>query len=145
MTTLNKKAAELITSRDYRVHGMTDITGFGLIGHAREMALASNVSLRLFSKDIAILPGALECVRAGHVPAGLKANREFAECVVGYEAEIPEDLKTLLFDPQTAGGLFISIAADDCEEFVVELKELGVQARYIGDVTESVKPLIRVY
>jgi selenide,water dikinase len=145
MTTLNKKAAELIASKDYRVHGMTDITGFGLIGHAREMALASNVSMRLFSKDIAILPGALECVRAGHVPAGLKANREFAECVVGYEAGIPEDLKTLLFDPQTAGGLFISIAPDDCEEFVIELKELGIPARFIGNVTQSIKPLIDVY
>ena len=145
MTTLNKKAAELIASRDYRVHGMTDITGFGLIGHAREMALASNVSMQLFSKNIAILPGALDCVRAGHVPAGLKANREFAECVVGYEAGIPEDLKTLLFDPQTAGGLFISIAADDCEQFVIDLNERGVQARYIGNVTESIKPLIRVY
>jgi selenide,water dikinase len=144
MTTLNKKAAELIASKDYAVHGMTDITGFGLIGHAREMALASNVSMRLFSKDIAILPGALECVRAGHVPAGLKANREFAECVVEYEAGIPEDLKTLLFDPQTAGGLFISIAADDREKFVLELNELEIPARYVGDVKESAKPLIRV-
>jgi selenide,water dikinase len=145
MTTLNKKAAELIASKDYRVHGMTDITGFGLIGHAREMALASNVSMRLFSKDIAILPGALECVHAGHVPAGLKANREFAECVVGYEAGIPEDLKTLLFDPQTAGGLFISIAADDGEKFVTDLKDLGIPARSIGNVTQSIKPLINVY
>jgi selenide,water dikinase len=124
---------------------MTDITGFGLIGHAREMALASNVSLRLFSKDIGILPGALECVRAGHIPGGLKANREFAECLVGYEAEIAEDLKTLLFDPQTAGGLFIAIAPDDCEEFILDLEDLGIPARYIGNVTESVKPLIRVY
>ncbi len=144
MTTLNKKSAELIVDKDYKVHSMTDITGFGLIGHAREMALASNVSMRLFSKEIAILPGALECVRAGHVPAGLKANREFAECVVEYEVAIPEDLKTLLFDPQTAGGLFVSIAADDCEKFVLELKGLGIDARYIGNVTESSKPLIQV-
>jgi len=145
MTTLNKKAVETIVNGNYSVHAITDITGFGLIGHAREMALASNVSLRLFSKDIAILPGALECVRAGHIPGGLKANREFAECLVGYEAEIADDLKTLLFDPQTAGGLFISIAEDDREEFVRELNDLGIPARYIGNVTESVKPLIRVY
>jgi selenide,water dikinase len=144
MTTLNKKAAELITSKNYAVHALTDITGFGLIGHAREMALASNVSLRLSSRDISILPGALECIRAGHVPAGLKANREFAECVVGYETEIAEDLKTLLFDPQTAGGLFISIAAEEREELVLDLNRLGIPARYIGDVTESVEPLIRV-
>ena len=144
MTTLNKTAAELIATKNYGVHAMTDITGFGLIGHAREMALASNVSLRLFSSDLAILPGALECVRAGHIPGGLNANREFAECLVGYEAEIAEDLKTLLFDPQTAGGLFISIAPDDCEKFVLDLNEKGIPARQIGNVTESVKPLISV-
>ena len=144
MTTLNKTAAELITSKNYGVHGMTDITGFGLIGHAREMALASNVSLRLFSSDLAILPGALECVRAGHIPGGLNANREFAECLVGYEAEIAEDLKTLLFDPQTAGGLFISIAPDDSEKLILELNEKRIPARQIGNVTESAKPLIRV-
>src|SRR5437763_11018948 len=79
MTTLNKAATEAIVNKGYRVHSMTDITGFGLIGHAREMALASNVSLQLVSKEILVLPGALECVRAGQVPAGLEANREFAE------------------------------------------------------------------
>ena len=145
MTTLNKQAAELIGRREYRVHSMTDVTGFGLIGHSREMALASNVALRFFSKDIPILPGALECIRAGHVPAGLRANREFAECMVGYEAPIEDDLKTLLFDPQTAGGLLISIAEDDCEEFVLECVGEAIPARYIGNVTESHKPLIRIY
>jgi selenide,water dikinase len=145
MTKLNKQAAELIGNREYRVHGMTDVTGFGLIGHAREMALASNVALRISSKDIAILPGALECIRSGQVPGGLKANREFAECVVGYESAISDELKTLLFDPQTAGGLLISIAEGDCEQLVVEMQASGIPARSIGKVTESQKPLIRIY
>jgi selenide,water dikinase len=145
MTMLNKQAAELIESREYRVHGMTDVTGFGLIGHAREMALASNVALRISSKDIAILPGALECIRSGQVPGGLKANREFAECMVGYESAISDELKTLLFDPQTAGGLLISIAEGDCEQLVVEMQASGIPARSIGKVTESQKPLIRIY
>jgi selenide,water dikinase len=153
MTTLNKTAAEAVNrANDQRrttndvppVHALTDITGFGLIGHAREMALASKVSIQLFSNQIAILPGARECVRAGHIPGGLIANREFAECMVGYEAEISSDLKTLLFDPQTAGGLFISIAADECEKLLTELNDVGVPARHIGNVTESTKPLIRV-
>ncbi|HWZ83810.1 MAG TPA: selenide, water dikinase SelD [Terriglobales bacterium] len=144
MTTLNKKAAELIANKGYQVHGMTDITGFGVIGHVREMALASNVSVQLFANQFPLLPGALECVRAGHVPAGLKANREFAECVVEYQANIPDDLKTLLFDPQTAGGLFISIAPQECEGFVRELEDLGLPARHVGDVMEPGKPLIRV-
>ncbi len=149
MTTLNKQAAELIGNRvgdrEYRVHGMTDVTGFGLIGHAREMALASNIALQFFSKDIPVLPGALDCIRAGYLPGGLKNNRDFAECVVGYESPIADDLKTLLFDPQTAGGLLISVAEKDCEELVVEMQSVGIPARYIGKVTESRKPLIRIY
>ena len=145
MTTLNKPAAELIGSREYRIHAMTDVTGFGLIGHAREMALASNVGLRLFSKDIPILPGAMECIRAGQIPGGLKANREFAECVVGYESGVSDELKTLLFDPQTAGGLLLSVAESDSEELVVEMQSAGIPARAIGKITESEKPLIRIY
>ena len=145
MTTLNKNAAEVIARKEYRVHAMTDITGFGLIGHAREMALASDVALRFFSKDIPVLAGALECIRAGYIPGGLKANREFAECVVGYEEGIPDDLKTLLFDPQTAGGLLISIAENDAEGLLLDLDSTGVSARHIGNVTESQKPLVRIY
>src|ERR1700739_1890846 len=110
MTTLNKAAAEVIAAAvPALVHALTDITGFGLIGHAREMALASDVSLVLYAARVPLLEGALDCVRAGYIPGGLKANREFAECVVGYEEEIPEGIKTLLFDPQTAGGLLVSV------------------------------------
>jgi selenide,water dikinase len=145
MTTLNKRAAELIGGKEYRVHAMTDVTGFGLIGHAREMALASNVALRFFSKDVPILPGALDCIRAGYIPGGLNNNRDFAECVVSYEAPISAELKTLLFDPQTAGGLLISIAGDDSGKLVLDMQNAGIPALHIGDVTESQKPLIRVY
>lgn len=149
MTTLNKPAAEVIQQamqhENLHVHAMTDVTGFGLIGHARELSLASNVALRFSSKDIPILPGALECIRAGYIPAGLNNNRDFAECVVGYEAGISAELKALLFDPQTAGGLLISIADDDCEKLVLELQTAGIPARHIGDVTESQKPLVRIY
>ena len=145
MTTLNKAAAEVIERGKFRIHSMTDVTGFGLIGHGREMALASKVALRLFSKDIPSLPGALECVRAGYIPGGLHNNRDFAECMVGYEADISADLKALLFDPQTAGGLLISIAEDDGSKLVIEMHNAGVPARRIGDVIESQKPLIRVY
>jgi selenide, water dikinase len=155
MTTLNKKAAELIVghnhnahgfnSQGFEVHGMTDVTGFGLIGHARELALASNVSLQIFSEKIGVLPGAMECIRAGYIPGGLNANRDFAECVVGYEAEISPELKALLFDPQTAGGLLISMAETSSERFISQARDLGIDARRIGNVTESQKPLIRIY
>jgi selenide,water dikinase len=144
MTTLNKQAAQLIANREYQVHAMTDITGFGLIGHAREMALASNVAIQLFTKNVAILPGALECIRAGHIPGGLKANREFAECVVGYEKTIGDDVKAILFDPQTAGGLLISVAPEGAEELNRALNAAGVPTVEIGEVLPESKPLMTV-
>jgi len=124
---------------------MTDITGFGLIGHAREMAIASNVSVTLHSAQIPLLEGALECARAGHIPGGLKANREFAECVVSYEQPIREEMKALLFDPQTAGGLLISVPPSEADQLILSLQSAGVPAHEIGNVTESSKPLIRIY
>jgi selenide,water dikinase len=146
MTTLNKKAAEVITSATFRdsVHALTDVTGFGLIGHAREMALASDVSLELHSRRVPLLPGARECVAAGHIPGGLKANREFAECVVGYEDSVPEELRTLLFDPQTAGGLLISISASEAAALEAALDAVTVKATFIGTVQRAKKPLIHV-
>jgi selenide, water dikinase len=142
MTTLNKKAAEVITA--FSVHALTDVTGFGLIGHARELALASNVSLRLYAGRIPLLDGALECVRAGYIPGGLKANREFAECMVEYEDGISDEIKTILFDPQTAGGLLISVAAEDAVELFQALNAAGVPAVEIGEVMPKGKPLLRV-
>ena len=143
MTTLNKKAAEVVAGR-LAVHAMTDVTGFGLIGHAREIALASSVSLRFYANRIPLLEGALECVRAGHIPGGLKANREFAECVVGYDDGISEEVKTILFDPQTAGGLLISVAPEDATELTGALVGAGVPAVEIGEVLPSAKPLITI-
>jgi selenide, water dikinase len=91
------------------------------------------------------LPGALDCAAAGHIPGGLKANREFAECMVGYEADIGGDLKALLFDPQTAGGLLISVAAPEQQDLVDDLRRLGLPAAMIGEVSEAAKPLIKVF
>src|SRR5207245_10845290 len=118
-------ASPVHAERSSVVHAMTDITGFGLIGHAREVALASNVSLLLHASRIPLLEGAIECVRAGHIPGGLKANREFAECVVAYDDGIAEDIKTLLFDPQTAAGLLISVASDSVAELIRDLEAAG--------------------
>ena len=142
MTTLNKRAAEAITDNSFPVHAMTDITGFGLIGHAREMALGSEVSLSISAGAVPFLEGALACVRAGFVPGGLKNNRDFAECIVEYENGIPEDVKALLFDPQTAGGLLI--ATPDGERLTRELNDAGVPAVKIGEVLPQSKPRIRV-
>ena len=126
------------------VHSLTDVTGFGLIGHAREMALASNVSLRFHLHQIPLLEGAVDCIRAGNIPGGLKNNREFAECVVGYEEGIAEDLKTMLFDPQTAGGLLIAVASDHAPELLRNLQAGGVPAVEIGEVLAKARPLITI-
>src|SRR5271154_5774012 len=144
MTTLNKQAAEVIQQGEFRIHAMTDVTGFSLIGHSRGMALASEVALRFSSKDIPVLPGALDCIRAGYIPGGLNNNRDFAECVVGYDAKVPEDLRTLLFDPQTAGGLLISVASEDSARLARSLNAANVPAVQIGEVVARTKPLITV-
>jgi len=143
MTMLNKAAADVIDD-GFEVHGMTDVTGFGLIGHARELARGSGVSLRIFASKISLLEGALECVRRGYIPGGLKSNRGFAEGCVDYSAQVSEDLRTMLYDPQTAGGLLISVAACDCAPLVEKLSAAGVCAVEIGEVLEKQAPLIRI-
>jgi len=152
MTTLNKTAAEVIekfandqqptTNADLVVHSMTDITGFGLIGHAREILLASNVSMTIHASKVPVLGGALECVRAGHIPGGLNNNRAFAECMVEYDASVPDDLRTILYDPQTAGGLLI--CTPEGESLTQALHAAGVRAVQIGEVRPNINPRIRI-
>jgi len=150
MTTLNKAAAEVITATIAGtdappVHALTDVTGFGLIGHAREMAIASNVALVFDAAKIPILEGARDCVRAGYIPGGLKANRDFAECFVGYAESVPEEVRTLLFDPQTAGGLLIAVATETATPLVAALQDAGVPAVEIGEVMPQTKPMITIW
>jgi selenide,water dikinase len=143
MTTLNKAVAEVVTS-GFEVHAMTDITGFGLLGHAREMAAGSGVSMMILASRVPLLEGALECVRAGMIPGGLKANRSFIESCVEFAAEVPELTRLVLCDPQTAGGLLISVSAADSERLVAQLRDAGVSAVEIGEVIDKQKPLITV-
>jgi selenide,water dikinase len=144
MTTLNKTAAEVVIAGGFAVHAMTDVTGFGLIGHVREVAKGSGVSVRLFAGKIPLLEGALECVQRGYVPGGLKSNRGFAEGCVEYADDVPEDLRTLLYDPQTAGGLLISVAEAEAERLVAELLSADISAVEIGEVFEKAGTLISV-
>jgi selenide, water dikinase len=166
MTTLNKRAAEVIAgpagafvrspheargpaddqrsaaSGGFRVHALTDVTGFGLIGHLREIVLASNVSATISAGKIPLLEGALDSIHAGDIPGGLRNNRDFAECVVEYAPEVPDDLRTVLYDPQTAGGLLISTA--DGPALTDALNHAGVPAVRIGEILPKTKPLISV-
>ena len=111
MLTLNRRACEEMLRFD--VHGCTDVTGFGLIGHAREMAIASQVTIEIEVDRVGLLPGALEYARLGAIPGGLKNNREFASCAVVTARQLPPDLEDLLYDPQTSGGLLLTLPEDD--------------------------------
>ena len=114
MMTLNRAACEAMLQFD--VHGCTDVTGFGLIGHAREMAVASGVSLKIAVDAVRFLPGALEYARQGAIPGGLNNNRDFAGCAVFASRDFPPEVEALLYDPQTSGGLLISLPEAQANE-----------------------------
>jgi selenide,water dikinase len=142
MCALNRAASELALQFD--VHAATDITGFGLLGHAREMAAASEVSLVIDSTQVEFLPDAVKYSREGFLPGGLKRNMDFLGSCVEFASRVPEEIRNLLFDPQTSGGLFLSVAAQDAGRFVEALRALPVPAHAIGEVTEKAHPLILV-
>jgi selenide,water dikinase len=136
MLTLNRRACETMLRFD--VHGCTDISGFGLLGHAREMALASGVTLEIEAGAVRFLPGAVEYARAGAIPGGLKNNREFAGPCVEIRHAVPRECEDLLYDPQTSGGLLIAVSADDAAGLEAALPE----SYRIGSVVEAgPKPL----
>jgi len=130
MLQLNARAWEAL--HDLEVHAMTDITGFGLIGHAREMAQASNATLEIESGTARWLPGALEYSRQGAIPAGLKNNREFASCAVEITRPLAHEVENLLYDPQTSGGLLVALPDAAAEVFLARYPE----AYRIGRVKE---------
>jgi len=128
MLTLNRAACEAMLRFD--THGCTDVTGFGFIGHAREMAVASGVTLEIEATAIPLLPGALEAIRAGCISGGLNNNRDFAAWAVEETGACDPALLELLYDPQTSGGLLISLGASDAEALVASLPG----ARIVGRV-----------
>jgi selenide,water dikinase len=147
MTRLNRDAAETLLEIDGAngvVHAVTDVTGFGLLGHAREMAAGSKVSLEIDHRAIEALPGALEGARAGFLAGGLKNNREFVGGCVEFAAGVPEEYQHLLYDPQTSGGLLIAIAAASAEAALAALAKRNVRARVIGSAVSKRSPLISI-
>ena len=115
MLTLNREGCETMMRTE--AHGCTDITGFGLLGHAREMAVASNVTLEIEGSAVPFLPGAIDYARAGAQPGGLKNNREFAGTCVAVEGDLAPEIEALLYDPQTSGGLLVSVSEREAAEF----------------------------
>jgi selenide,water dikinase len=142
MATLNRAGAEV--ALEFPVHAATDITGFGLLGHAREMAVGSKVSLVIDHARIELLPDAVEYSRRGFLPGGLKRNIEFIAGCVEFADGIPEEIRNLLFDPQTSGGLLLAVEAPAAAPLVAALRERGVRAQETGEVLEKTRPLILV-
>jgi selenide,water dikinase len=138
MLTLNRRACEAMLQFD--VHGCTDVTGFGLIGHAREMALASTVTLQIDVEQVRYLPGAVEYARQGAVPGGLANNREFASGAVDARGEILPEIEALLYDPQTSGGLLIALPEADA----VALEQSLEGAYRIGRVLPKMEKAIQL-
>jgi selenide,water dikinase len=135
MTTLNRVASEIVTGTA-GVHAMTDVTGFGLMGHGRELALGSGVTIEIVVEEVPRIEGALDAIHLGAIPAGLLANRDFVECLSADApgSRIADDLRTLLYDPQTAGGLLISVAPDNADGMLGSLRRAGLNAAKIGSV-----------
>jgi selenide,water dikinase len=137
MLTLNRRACEAMLA--YDVHGCTDVTGFGLIGHAREMALGSGVTIEIDTAAVRFLPGALDYARQGALPGGLKNNREFASSAVEVTREIPAEVENLLYDPQTSGGLLISLPEADAAQLERKLPDAYRVGRVLPKGTHPIR------
>ncbi len=144
MATLNRAAAEALAGLGDAVHAATDVTGFGFLGHVRELALASSVSLVLDSRGFEFLEGAVECARGGFLAGGLKANREFIGGCVEFADSVPEEVRLLLFDPQTSGGLLVAVAPEQLEAAQKALHAAGCRAMLVGDAVAKTSPLLAV-
>jgi selenide,water dikinase len=117
----------------YRVHAATDITGFGLVGHAAGMAQGSGVTLVFEESDLPLLPGALELCRAGMIPGGGARNRQYYAGSVRINEEIDDAMAELAFDPQTSGGLLIALPEDDALKLLADLQQSGnLDAAIVG-------------
>jgi selenide,water dikinase len=151
MTRLNRDAAEALREVEsaapqdaHPIHAVTDVTGFALLGHAREMAIGSSVSMKIDHARIAYLPGAIEAAHAGFFSGGMKNNREFVEGCVSFAANVPDEFRALLFDPQTSGGLLVAIAPQFENVALAALTRRDIPARSIGEVFAKHSPLLEV-
>jgi selenide,water dikinase len=129
MASLNRKAAEIMSR--FKVSACTDVTGFGLIGHLAEMVFGSGRGVRVFSENVPMIPQALEFASMGLIPAGAYRNKEFREKMTVFAETVPRSRQDVMADPQTSGGLLISISNDQSPGMIEAMKEAGV-----GDAVE---------
>jgi selenide,water dikinase len=133
MASLNRDAAGIMSN--FTINACTDVTGFGLLGHLAEMVCGSNTSAKIFSDQVPLIAEALEFAAMGLIPAGAYKNREFRESMIEFMAPVPRSRQDVLVDPQTSGGLLISVDVLHVDELVAALKDAGVaEAAEIGEV-----------
>jgi selenide, water dikinase len=151
MTCLNRDAAEGLhefvasgAAAAAALHALTDVTGFGVLGHAREMALGSGVSFQLNHARAEYLPGAIAAAQGGFLSGGLKNNREFVEGCAVFAENVPEHFRSLFYDPQTSGGFLIAVESKCAPAVLESLARHGVHGREIGSVLPKRSPLIEV-
>ena len=136
MVALNRTASEWM--KKFGAHACTDITGFGFIGHALEMATASRVGMVVQSKAVPVLPEAMEYAKLGLIPGGAYSNRDFFSCRVEVHSGVLALLVDLFYDPQTSGGLLISLPSGEAKELVATLKkEKNIDSCIVGEVVEE--------
>jgi selenide,water dikinase len=143
MATLNKKASELM--QEVGVHACTDITGFGLLGHACQIAPKSRVGIKINSNSVPVFAEVEEFAKAGLCPGGLYRNKEFYGKMVEFSKQIPDYIQDILFDPQTSGGLLIVLAPDKAELLMKKLHKAGVKdAVIVGETISKPKGKILI-
>jgi selenide,water dikinase len=143
MGTLNRTASEWMKKSG--AHACTDITGFGFIGHALEMATASQVGMVIQSNAVPVFPEAMEYAKLGLIPGGASSNRDFFSCRVEVHSSVLGLLVDLFYDPQTSGGLLISLPSGEAEEYVATLKrEKNIDSSIVGEVVQEPLGKIRI-
>jgi selenide,water dikinase len=141
MTALNKKASELM--QEVGAHACTDITGFGFLGHACQLAQSSQVGIKVNFSSVPLFTEVEEFARAGLCPGGLYRNREFYGKMVEFSKQIPDYIQDILFDAQTSGGLLISLAPETAELLVKKLHKAGIrEAVIVGEIIS--KPMGKI-
>lgn len=143
MTTLNRKAAELM--QEVGINAGTDVTGFGLLGHASEMIDQSNVGMVIHATAVPFFPEARKFAEQGMIPGGLHRNRDFRANTVTVEKSVPDYLADILFDPQTSGGLLIAVSSQKADGLLERMHQEGIpEAAIIGEVVAEPKGKIIV-
>lgn len=143
MATLNKTASELM--QEIGVHACTDVTGFGFLGHACEMIQNSDIGFEIYHSSVPIFPQAPKFAQMGLIPGGAYRNRDFRASMVEFDAGLPDWISDVFFDPQTSGGLLISVAAGNADNLVGMLRSAGyTQAAVVGSVIPDVPGKILV-